>query len=452
MVQANNLLMKKIYIVIIACFVSYLSPGQDNFPMTYSSLFPTTAAHQNPAQLGQDFKKVHVNLFNLYNWGGNTTFSIGDLQNIGDPSKAEELVNTVRDENRIGIGGTNDILNVGVNIKDIFSVSFGVSQRYGVSFNYPGSLFRLAWQGNEPYAGEKVDMDFAINAFAAMEYHIGGAIDIPELIPDLKLRAGVRLKYINGLAGVQTERANLGIYTEPDGKYIDLSYDYKVNYAYDEEITNGNTGRAFAGSAGTGFATDIGISAEWKENFFGSINILDLGGINFNNYDTTVSNSGSTRWEGAEVENIFKDPVEFNTEVFEEATEDAEHRSAGGFTRAYPTRLRSTVGYRIPEETVEGNEYNKHSFMLTYIQGFRDMAPATVRAYIGGGYVYNLKSKFEVGTNVGFRGYNRIMEMGAFVAVRAGFFRFAIGSGNITPLVRSFGTGIDLNTNMTFAF
>ena len=117
----------------------------------------------------------------------------------------------------------------------------------------------------------------------------------------------------------------------------------------------------------------------------------------------------------------------------------------------YPTRLRMHLSYRVPRENTKGHTYYQHMMGVNLIQGFRDLGNATTRTYLAGSYTYNLNDVFEVGTNIGLLGYNKV-EFGAFMAVKLGFFRLGLGSGNLTPIVRSFGTGADFNFNMTMAF
>ena len=118
----------------------------------------------------------------------------------------------------------------------------------------------------------------------------------------------------------------------------------------------------------------------------------------------------------------------------------------------YPLRFRLHASYRVPGKNRQDELYHKHSFSLTYIQGFYDLGNASRAPYIAGAYVFSLLDHFEVGTDIGFSGFNRF-ELGAFMAFRAGAFRFGIGSGNITAAVfPNIGSGADVSLTMALSF
>jgi hypothetical protein len=157
-------------------------------------------------------------------------------------------------------------------------------------------------------------------------------------------------------------------------------------------------------------------------------------------------------FRGIEVENIFEGelivPDTIINLIFDS---DTKKDTVDAFTMPYPARINFYGGYQIKADR-NGVEYTKHKFILNIVQGFQNNGIATKRSYFGAGYVYNLKTILDVGGNIGFRGYNNF-QFGTFFGVRAGFFRFGLGSSNLLPLISAeAGTGSDITFNMTLAF
>jgi hypothetical protein len=484
----------KIFISAFVLLQVLIVKGQEDSPTGYSSFFMLPSSKYEPAILGDDMKGVHINLVNAYVWAGNTTFTRGTIEqmyatfadehmsiplifnpDMDDKFTAEEwgdFIDGLNGKNRLGFGTSLDLLNVSVRInkgggddaeskEELFTFSLGAGARYEFNFTYPNDIFELAWYGNKKYAGETLDFSFGVNSFAVMEYSLGVAMPLERFftIPDFDFRAGLRAKYLQGIGSIYTERSDIGFYTDPDGKYMELTYDYLIHTSgvFSEAISEDSValeeyyGSGAIPTAGTGFGADIGVSAHYKERFYANINVLDIGGINFDKATAGFTNSGSIRFEGAEVDNIFSDEATIDTSEFNDIVDNVEKIEGQTYRNPYPTRLRLHASYKIGAETPKGVKYHQHSFGITYIQGFKDLGNATTRPYLAGAYVYNARSHFEAGVNFGGLGFNKL-ESGLFVAVRAGFFRMGIGSGNLLTLWSRAGTGLDFNYNLTLAF
>ena len=417
-------------------------------------MFGLNASRYEPAVLGNDFNKYYINVINAYLWAGNTTFSREEIEDLanGETEDLNYFFNNLKDKNHVGVGAIVSALNVGLKFnkgeEEFITFKIGVVDRIEANVVYSNELFRTAWGGNAQYEDQTIDLGVEANAFYAREYSLGAAMALPIQMDNWKFKGGLAFKYIQGFGAIYTDRADFSLYTAPNGEYLDLAYDYKVRTSIDPSLTEGGNYN-FNTPHGHGFATDLGISATFKEKFYGNINVLDIGGVTFNKNVTTYENSGTLRYDGIFVDNIFKGPYEFDSEEFEEIYKDAD-TEGGKFTMPYPTRLRTHFSYRIPRENKRGIVYYMHNIGLTYIQGFKNFGTATTRPYVAGSYTFNLKSSFEAGTILGFNGYNKA-EIGLYLGVRAGMFRLGIGSGNLTPIFKSFGTGVDFNFNISIA-
>ena len=202
--------MKKTIIYLIASLLVIGSTNaQEDSPTTYSNFFSLTASKYEPAALGDDDKKVHVNIVNSYIWTANSTLTVGDIEAISNNELTSERINTILSRNirthRFGFGANLDVLNFGLYIKDSegddrFALSFGAGLRVEGNAFFSDNFLKLALEGNRQFAGEKVDFPLGVNVFAAREYSVGFAMPLPITLKEgLSLKAGIKAKYIEGL-------------------------------------------------------------------------------------------------------------------------------------------------------------------------------------------------------------------------------------------------------------
>lgn len=443
----------KIFFLIALVLFCKNSFAQEDAPTSYSSFFNLSASRYEPGILGREMKTGQFTLINSYAWAGNTTFDRQLFEDIfyggKTDSELDDEFDKLKGTNRVGAGSTIDYFNLAFKINkdkahELFTFSIGLAERVEANLVFSNDFFKLMWKGNAQFEGKTVDFPAFGAGFYTREFTLGFAFPVIKN-ETFDIRFGGRYKYIQGLAAFYAEKINGSLYTEKGGKSNTLNYDYLVNIAFDEDNFNPLKPN------GSGHAVDFGFSSRFKERFFANINVLDLGSVTFNKNTSIYRKKGEIKYEGMIVDNILTDNPEINDSILDEIWED--NRFTGeDFKLKYPTRLRIHTAYKIPKEDKNGDEYFIHSLGVTYIQGFADIGNATKRAYFATAYTFNFKNNFEIGSNLGFRGYNDVLEMGLFMAFRAGPLRMGIGSGNLTPIFRNFGTGVDANFNMTFAF
>ncbi len=452
--------------------------GQEDSPVSYGSFFGLSASRYEPAVLGRDFKHVDVTLINAYVWAGNTTFSRQEIVNLANAEVPDinEVVARLKNRNRIGFGTTIDYLNVGLRInsheevkkhgtankvwcpgdffmEEKFSLSFGIAERVEANIRYSGDIFRLAWQGNKQFENDNADLSIIANAFYAREWTLGAAMPIHfhynhGIWKHMEYRAGIRVKYIQGLAAAYTKNSDISLFTAKDGKYLDLNYDYDYRYAYNiNDPLDFNPLRG----VGRGVGTDLSLNFHYKTRVYANINLLDLGFVRFNKQAGRVADNNTIHFDGIDMGSLLGDSLSVETSEYTSVYEDFEIQEGRPFTMPYPTRLRLHMAYRVPGTNRQEELYHKHTFGITYIQGFKDFGNATIVPYFAAAYVFNLFDHFEIGTNIGGSGYNRT-EWGLFAAFRVGFFRMGVGSGNLTALFKNYGTGGDINANISLSW
>src|SRR5690606_29142019 len=108
------------------------------------------------------------------------------------------------------------------------SFSLGVAERFGMNWGFSKNMLSLFWKGNKQWAGEKVELTpFAVNAAWYREFVTGAALDIFRK-ENLFVRAGTRVKFIQGLAALHMPVALIELTTDVQGKYLLFDYDYDL--------------------------------------------------------------------------------------------------------------------------------------------------------------------------------------------------------------------------------
>ncbi len=459
--------MKKLIQTLLVLTVFNEVVAQVDSPTSYSSFFTLSASRYEPGNLGEDHEKFEIAIINAYAWFANTSLDVASVNKFTDnasgnrisDSELRTIINKMGDKTRMGAGATVDYLNMMYKFTnsegdEIITLGLGMADRVESNLIFPNKLIDLAYFGNAQYADQTVDLSLGGSFLYSREHTLSLAIPLPIESDSWKFRVGARLKYIKGIEGMNMAKGDFSVYTDPKGKYLDLNYNYEINSSIDSRDGSDYSFSPNAGK-GKGYGADLGVSAAFNDRWHGNINVLDIGSVTFKGEDNlTYKKQGVFRYEGIYLGDIIDEnnlPVDSVITAIEKELKDGNEYEGEKFTIAYPTRMRLHLSYRIPSENSKGHTYYKHIVGLNVTQGFRDRGSAIKRTYIAGSYTFNLNDVFEVGTNVGAFGYNKI-EFGAFLAVKAGPLRVGLGSGNLTPLVRSFGTGADVNFNMTLAF
>lgn len=461
----------------LLCFLVFFMPcnflrAQEDSPVALSTFFGLTASKYEPAVLGRDFSKLDINIFNAYAWFGNTAFSYNDIRGLIEngindtPVDVDQLIDQLRGKNRIGLGATVDLFHVGYRHsreervekgdhkgkircpgdyehEEKFTVSFGISDRVESFLKYDEDIFRLYYITNyTDLLGTSNTFDAKASSFYTREYAVGFAMPLPIYHKGWDFRIGVRAKYIQGLAAAWTKSNSFTLDVNNDliNPVASLAFNY-------DAIAVGLNDFHPLKKKGWGLGTDIGVTAHYKERWYVNANLLDLAFVRWN--------KDLTRYTADEVVTYTPSLTgandDLNQEVIDHITDSAQE-SSGAATMPYPLRLRFHGSYRIPSKDKDGVLFHKHSLSFTYIQGLIEFGNSTHRPYMAVGYDYSLMNWLEAGANIGFSGFNNI-EIGAFLAVRAHFWHFGVGSGNLTGLLfRNYGTGGDVNVNVTFSF
>lgn len=207
---------------------------------------------------------------------------------------------------------------------DLFSFSyrhktstygFHIREHVDLRFSYPRNLFRLAWEGNEPFAGEKFSLGgLGIDAQHYREYAFLMSRNFGK-----KLRIGGRLKYMQGLADITTQRSELYFNTYEDPVAIELEANYQVStsgpVAQLLSQDNGqvfNPSQYFLNGKNWGLGMDIGATYDWNEHLQFSASMVNWGFIRWRTDVANYSVNGNFLFDGVDGSGFFTGNLDFD--------------------------------------------------------------------------------------------------------------------------------------------
>ncbi len=438
--------MKKIFSLILL-FSHFCLKSQYNVSVTYCNHNDVNASRYEPSEL--HLGKKHFQLSgNYYLWAGNNAFHYGlfdKLQNNKELTETDinNLLSAMHPtKNTLGIGQDYQILGLAFQIKG-FAMAFSVVDKFGFDFNYTRNFLSLLWKGNKQFAGQNIDLGpISMNAQYTREFVGATAFNI---VGDMEkgVRLGFRAKYIQGIGALSMPTSQLKMYTEPDGRYIDVGFNYHLNMSglnqFDPLKFNG-----------TGYGADIGATFNFSRKFSLDASLLDVGLVNYNQNLKSYAKMGTYRYEGMFIKNFFGNP-EINTDTIAAVFEPVETEGKS-FSVALPTRLLLQGELKLGHKEEESLQPT-HSFFFTYIQGFNQKPGGTKRPYLGVAYNYDLHEWVDVGVSGALGGYNKYA-LGAFLSLNLFHtVKVGIGSDNLMPLIiKKLGTGIDVSLNASLSF
>lgn len=208
-------------------------------------------------------------------WGDFVTRQGGQLVLTMDDAIAQ-----MNDQNRLF--QQNDLVLLGVALVK-GRTSAGISSRFRLHAQgvYPKTLPQLIWQGNAQFVGQLVELDHTIDMYSFHELSAWGAIGLG------KLTVGARIKWLNGVQALRTERNALSLHTDETDYAISIRSDYLLysagtfDYRSLQDFTLDLPGATLADLAlftrNGGMGLDLGVA--WRgEKWELGASVTDLGG------------------------------------------------------------------------------------------------------------------------------------------------------------------------------
>ncbi len=405
-----------------------------------------------PAALGENGERLFINLPSLHVYGGSDFLQLGEAKEILDGGQIPAaLVDGVLDRldrrNYAFAGGEISPLAFGYQFrkkeKELFTLSMTWTEQAAAQLVFGEYLPRVAWEGNAPFAGTRLDLGpIEGNVFLRREFGIGAAFPILSE-EKMSMRAGFRTKFFMSSAAAHVRPTQAELFTASDGSQIDYDLLIKAQLA-------GSSSPNPMAMNGSGVGIDFGTSLRWTNGLSFDVALNDLGYMRYGSKVVTRTFEGERVFEGFELDDpaagIDKDDIGRFNDYFQ-----TESTPGGSFRTSLGTRLQMRGSYALKAYDIKGRSYDQHAFHLAYVQGFGDAGNSTIQPIITGAYVYTVANVLELGATVGYA--YKDVDAGAFFSVRGGPFRFGLGSGDITGLVlNSNKASADASMRMSMAF
>ncbi len=192
----------------------------------------------------------------------------------------DDAIAEMNDRNRLF--QQNDLVLLGVALVK-GRTSAGISSRFrlhalGV---YPKALPQLIWQGNGQFVGQLVELDHTLDMYSFHELSAWGIVGLG------KLTVGARIKWLNGVQALRTQRNALSLLTSDTDYAITIRSDYLLysagtfDYRSLQDFTLDLPGATLADlelfTRNAGMGLDLGVAWRGEQWELGA-SVTDLGG------------------------------------------------------------------------------------------------------------------------------------------------------------------------------
>ena len=360
-------------------------------------------------------------------------------------------------------GADIPLLNVFFNVnkknhKRFLSFGLGMREKIDFNFNLNKDLLSLIYKGNKQFAGQKNNnLAPSLNFLFYNEFFLAAAGQFQLFKNDtahfpITIKPALRLRYLNGMASIYMPEANINMYTEKDGRFIDLTTALEANMSASVDTPDFSSAigdinlQSFKG-AGKGFGLDLGVGVTLLENLQIHVAMIDMGSIHFKRNVINYTKNATTRFDGIDIN---EKGEAINTAELNDLIEP--DKSYNSYKQPLPTRLVLNGFYGLKQKVKRRVQYYEHNITFTYVQGFRNYLSATKRPTINLGYAYNLKNLVNTGIGFTFGGLNKV-QAGAQLGLRLGAVKLGFASNNILPIITAkAGRGTDFNMYLGFYF
>ncbi len=422
--------MKRITSAIL--FLILLSPSlraQVNSSVFYSNDHNIELAATFPSLLGLDRARMQMDLLGYYAYINSTAFSFNYLRqfissNLLQNSDINRISNGLSSKNRLYMGSSFRPIELYFKIGKNLTLGAGGKLRTDLRFSFDGKLPEVLWKGNAAYAGETINllrMDGLIES--PVELYAAAALSIPNW-ENISIRAGIRPKVLISYGAFQIEDSKVDLFTEENGSYFDLDYQFRANMAFPGDTLPNRFGPAMQAYT---LGIDLGASVILNKTYYFSASLLDVGKMQYSMNVRNYNGSGSLRYEGIEISDLSGN-LNINDSTLTASLDYNSTRES--FSTPLPSRLAIQAMYRIARKKINGREYHLFSAGITLIQGLNARSTFGSQTFVSLGAHVNPGGFFNVGANI--NSYNlKQWGLGANASFRLFAFRFGVGSSNI---------------------
>lgn len=354
-------------------------------------------------------------------------------------------LNNLEDENFLS-SRIRANFDIGFKIKK-WAFNVGTGTVFNNQTNFNKDFIGFITEGNAPYVGETLNLDPDFSFSLHQEFGVGVSREILGF-----LNVGVRAKYLVGLVDFRTSEGQLSLTTGEEYYQLSLEGDYQFQIAglpqvqtaeefselqidsfFNEKLVNpfGNL------TGNTGFAFDIGATAEFGDRLQVGLSILDLGSIKWEQDAAQYNVEGSFEFDGIDAAGFITGN---GSESILDSLELDNIIDFSGKPQTYSTALnpklyataRFKFGKKLYLNAVLRNEFTENG----------------VRTGFGIGIQKNFGRTLSVGTMYSIRN-GSFANLGANLSLKLGPAQFFVVSDNLLPIFQQWQAA---NTNVRLGF
>lgn len=251
----------------------------------------------------------------------NSAFALKDVLHLGTGARADSLVidmngfaNSLSPNNVLFNEFSNTWLTFGFKVKSSF-FTFALSTKYKSKFFYPASIGDIP-KGNYDYSSGQVQTlsttGTNFNTIAYNELALGYAKVINE-----KVTVGGRIKFLQGLGDVHTERVDIDVATTSNSE-MTITSDILIKTSLPLEVELDSMGYVESVSSNSdmeisrffdnrGFGIDLGATYKPIPKLVLGIALNDIGYIRWSAYPNTFTSNATFKYSGVDLSDMFID-------------------------------------------------------------------------------------------------------------------------------------------------
>lgn len=311
--------MRKVVLIISICLISVTSFAQNNLTLYNMEALPQRLS-VNPA-LTPDCK-FYIGMPGLssldFSFISNTiglkeiNQSFVEKPNGKYKLDLNRLGDFVSNETYIGIGLNEEWINFGFRARKSM-ITFGITEKVKTRISIPGDVLKLAFQGNGGQnLGYNFNFNFGLDVLHTREFALGYS---RRFLND-KLTLGTRLKYIQGLNVINTNKNDIVFRTETNDYSYTVAADIEINsssaFANVLDTTQSiDYVKALVGSPNNnGFGIDLGAKLDLTKRISVHASVIDLGVINWRDDVLNIKSrnpGASFNYKGIDVNEFLSD-------------------------------------------------------------------------------------------------------------------------------------------------
>ncbi len=242
----------------------------------------------------------------------------------------------------------------------IWRASLSHAVKFRTQLGYPKALAQLAWNGNEQFVGQTVQIGPDFQSVLYSELAAGFGMDI------YKLRLGGRIKLLSGIFDMSTGSNFVTVTTDEEIYQLTFNTDYQINLAALKPYGSLSDfepqfGFSLLGK-NPGFGLDLGAAFEINEQLSVSASIIDLGWIKWKTNSQNHTSKGNYTFEGLDVNELVRD----DSATFESTIDTLEtifdfQKTSHSYTTMLPGKMYLGASFKVsPMLRLGGVIYTEH--------------------------------------------------------------------------------------------